>query len=138
MVSTTDPYSHIVGFLDRPLPSVSLKLSFLSQTVPACDVFPWLGSSSSDYSSTVPVTVSLKCASSYWKAKKVIPITGHVVALLCVVDRTSLVIRRIISITGNTSDIIRSFFSVALVCHVATCAFGASRFEIIFLVCPYL
>jgi hypothetical protein len=34
-----------------------------------------------------------------------------------------------ISTAEDTSDITRSFFSVALICQVATCAFDASRFE---------
>jgi hypothetical protein len=34
-----------------------------------------------------------------------------------------------ISTTEDTSDITRSFFSVALVCQVVTCAFHTSRFE---------
>jgi hypothetical protein len=35
-----------------------------------------------------------------------------------------------ISTTEDTSDITRSFFSVALVCQVVTCAFHTPRFEI--------
>jgi hypothetical protein len=35
-----------------------------------------------------------------------------------------------VSTTGDTSDITRSLFSVALVCQVVTCAFNASWFEI--------
>jgi hypothetical protein len=39
------------------------------------------------------------------------------------VDRTSLIIRRTISSTQNTLDIMSSFFPVALVCGVVVCAF---------------
>jgi hypothetical protein len=49
--------------------------------------------------------------------------------LLVLVDHTSLVIRRMISTREDTSDITRSFFSVALVCHAVTCASDTSRFE---------
>jgi hypothetical protein len=41
------------------------------------------------------------------------------------VSRTSLVIRRMISTTEDTSDMTVSFFSVALVCQVVTCALDA-------------
>jgi hypothetical protein len=34
-----------------------------------------------------------------------------------------------ISTTEDTSDVTRSYFSVALVCQVVTCTFDASRFE---------
>jgi ABC-type amino acid transport system permease subunit len=40
-----------------------------------------------------------------------------------------LVIHRIISTTLNTLEITKSFFYLALVCHVVTCAFYVSRFE---------
>jgi hypothetical protein len=49
--------------------------------------------------------------------------------LYLLLDRTSLVIRRMISTKEDTSDIIRFFFSVALSCQVVICAFDASWFE---------
>jgi hypothetical protein len=52
-----------------------------------------------------------------------------VFSFVVLVDRTSLVIHRMISTTEDTSDITRSFFSVALVCQMVTRTFYASWFE---------
>jgi hypothetical protein len=46
------------------------------------------------------------------------------------VDHTFLSIYSMISTTEDTSDITQSFFSVALVCQVVTCASDASGFEV--------
>jgi hypothetical protein len=56
-------------------------------------------------------------------------VSNREVDLFSFVDRKSLVIRRMISTTEDTSDITRSLFSVALVCQVVICASHASRFE---------
>jgi hypothetical protein len=44
------------------------------------------------------------------------------------VDGASFVVSRMVATTENTSDIIRAFRSVTVLCGVITCAFDASWF----------
>jgi hypothetical protein len=63
------------------------------------------------------------------KRKRVVGLERGPLSLVSTTEKL-LVIRRMISTTEDTSDITRSFFSVALVCQVVTCAFHTSWFEL--------
>jgi hypothetical protein len=51
------------------------------------------------------------------------------------VDRASFEVSRMVATTENTSDIIRAFRSVKVLCGVSTCAFDASWFEMAVVFC---
>jgi hypothetical protein len=55
--------------------------------------------------------------------------------LYVLVDHTSLEARRVITATADTSDLIPSFLSVALICRVVTGAFDTSCFDVALVVC---
>jgi hypothetical protein len=46
------------------------------------------------------------------------------------IDRTALVVGRVISIVENTPDITRAFLARALACRVITSTFHTPRFEV--------
>jgi hypothetical protein len=54
------------------------------------------------------------------------------------VDGASFVVSRMVATSENTSDIIRAFRSVAVLCGVITCAFDASWFEMALVFCVSL
>jgi hypothetical protein len=79
------------------------------------------------------VVVALK-----WSRKKILFETERWVSFFLMefpVDRTSFVVSRMVATTENTSDIIRAFRSVTVLCGAITCAFDESWFEMAVVLC---
>jgi hypothetical protein len=72
-----------------------------------------------------------------WSRRKILFGTERWIGFLLefLVDRASLVVSRMVATTENTSDIIRAFRSVTVLCGVITCAFNASWFEMAVIFC---
>jgi hypothetical protein len=72
-----------------------------------------------------------------WSQRKILFGTERWVGFLLEfhVDGASFVVSRMIATTENTSDIIRAFRSMTVLCGVITCAFDASWFEMAVVLC---
>jgi hypothetical protein len=60
------------------------------------------------------------------------------VLLEFLLDGATVVVSRMVPTTENTSDIIRAFRSVTVLCGAITCAFDASWFEMAVVLCVHI